>query len=141
MKLMKVSLSLAAIVLLNGCGGFGLSNSGKHLLPQGGPTTAELMASTEQHRESVYGANASPNGGAIQGKKILPDYQPQNSYSNAHLAELQRDFQLIPNPQITAYVYPHLADGTLPVPGYYTVFRLYNTEHYALSGEGYHVLQ
>ena len=54
--------------------------------------------------------------------------------SAAALADLQ-DFQPVPNPEILGYVYPHLS-GDLPVPGYYTVFRLRPSDHYARSGEG-----
>ena len=52
----------------------------------------------------------------------------------AALADL-RDFQPVPNPEILGYVYPHLS-GDLPVPGYYTVFRLRPGDHYARRGEG-----
>lgn len=52
----------------------------------------------------------------------------------AALADL-RDFQSVPNPEILGYVYPHLS-GDLPVPGYYTVFRLRPSDHYAQPGEG-----
>ena len=52
----------------------------------------------------------------------------------AALADL-RDFQPVPNPEILGYVYPHLS-GDLPVPGYYTVFRLRPSDHYAQPGEG-----
>lgn len=54
--------------------------------------------------------------------------------SAAALADLQ-DFQQVPNPEILGYVYPHLS-GDLPVPGYYTVFRLRTRDHYAQFGEG-----
>lgn len=32
-------------------------------------------------------------------------------------------------------VYPHLAKGKYPVPGYVTVFPMYDQTHYALPGE------
>ncbi len=33
------------------------------------------------------------------------------------------------------YVFPHLADGNTPVPGYSTVFPFYSQVQYALPGE------
>lgn len=33
------------------------------------------------------------------------------------------------------YVFPHLAGGTSPVPGYSTVFPFYSRTQYALPGE------
>ena len=49
-------------------------------------------------------------------------------------AVLQR-FQRLPNPDLVMYVFPHLARGRYPVPGYYTAFPLYETVEYALPGE------
>jgi len=49
-------------------------------------------------------------------------------------AVLQR-FQRVPNPDLVMYVFPHLARGRYPVPGYYTAFPLYETVEYALPGE------
>lgn len=45
------------------------------------------------------------------------------------------NFMLLPNPTISLYVYPHLVNGNIPVPGYTTQFTLYNEVHYALPGE------
>lgn len=53
----------------------------------------------------------------------------------AALGDLQKEFLQVPNPEILGYVYPHLS-GTMPVPGYYTVFRLRPSDHYAQPGEG-----
>ncbi|WP_134563401.1 TIGR03751 family conjugal transfer lipoprotein, partial [Pseudomonas aeruginosa] len=41
-----------------------------------------------------------------------------------------------PNPDLVMYVFPHLA-GTdpVPVPGYSTVFPLYQRVQYAMPGE------
>jgi len=50
--------------------------------------------------------------------------------------EVHRQFQRLPNPDLVMYVYPHLA-GTdpVPVPGYTTVFPLYQRIQYAMPGE------
>ena len=40
------------------------------------------------------------------------------------------------NPTLHMYVYPHLATkDQVPIPGYWTVFQLYEKNHYALPGE------
>lgn len=49
--------------------------------------------------------------------------------------ETNNNFMLLPNPTISLYVYPHLVNGNIPVPGYTTQFTLYNEVHYALPGE------
>jgi conjugative transfer region lipoprotein (TIGR03751 family) len=45
--------------------------------------------------------------------------------------EQLKDFQVLPNPAIPLYVYPHFAGSEqLPIPGYYTVFGLYQRDYY-----------
>lgn len=48
---------------------------------------------------------------------------------------MQQRFQRLPNPDLVMYVHPHLAKGRYPVPGYLTVFPMYETVEYALPGE------
>lgn len=105
------------------------------LLPNEGATTAELLGYTNRGHHSLY-----HDPSITQGIALLPNYQGRSHHTHTHLRELQRDFQQVPNPQILAYVYPHLNQGELPIPGYFTVFNLYDATHYALSAEGEHVI-
>lgn len=58
------------------------------------------------------------------------------SYTRTASNEIQRQFKRLPNPDLVMYVFPHLA-GTdpVPVPGYSTVFPLYQRVQYAMPGE------
>lgn len=58
------------------------------------------------------------------------------SYTRTAQNEIYRQFHRLPNPDLVMYVFPHLA-GTdpVPVPGYSTVFPLYEHIQYALPGE------
>ncbi len=57
----------------------------------------------------------------------------QASSNNTVLSE----FPMLPNPQLILYITPHYAgDEQMPVPGYYTVFPLYEKNYYALPSEG-----
>ena len=60
----------------------------------------------------------------------------QMRYTRTARNEVYRQFQRLPNPDLVMYVYPHLA-GTdpVPVPGYTTVFPLYQRIQYAMPGE------
>jgi len=49
--------------------------------------------------------------------------------------KLNKMFPLLPNPETVVYVYPHLGADSVPIPGYYTTFHLYNKNYYALPGE------
>jgi conjugative transfer region lipoprotein (TIGR03751 family) len=57
-------------------------------------------------------------------------------YTRTAQNEIQRQFHRLPNPDLIMYVFPHLA-GTdpVPVPGYSTVFPLYQRVQYAMPGE------
>lgn len=105
------------------------------LLPDAGPTSAELMTGQRGKANAYYGDGIRAD---YLGIPLAEGYAPNSAYSLAHVNELKRDFHQVPNPEITAYVFPHISDGELPVPGYFTLFRLYERDHYALEQEGYH---
>ena len=58
------------------------------------------------------------------------------AYTRTAANEIHRQFHRLPNPDLVMYVFPHLA-GTdpVPVPGYTTVFPLYQRVQYAMPGE------
>lgn len=60
----------------------------------------------------------------------------QSSYTRTAANEIYSQFHRLPNPDLVMYVFPHLAgsEGS-PVPGYSTVFPLYNKVVYAMPGE------
>lgn len=60
----------------------------------------------------------------------------QRAFTRTARNEIYSQFRRLPNPDLVMYVYPHLA-GTdpVPVPGYTTVFPLYQRVEYALPGE------
>lgn len=60
----------------------------------------------------------------------------QMSYTRNAQNEIYSQFYRLPNPDLVMYVFPHLA-GTdpVPVPGYTTVFPLYQRVQYAMPGE------
>lgn len=60
----------------------------------------------------------------------------QAHYTRTAANEVHSQFQRLPNPDLLMYVFPHLA-GTdpVPVPGYTTIFPLYQRVQYAMPGE------
>ncbi len=58
------------------------------------------------------------------------------AYTRSAQTEIYSQFQRLPNPDLLMYVFAHLA-GTdpVPIPGYTTVFPLYQHVQYALPGE------
>ncbi|EAY1830392.1 TIGR03751 family conjugal transfer lipoprotein, partial [Salmonella enterica] len=63
------------------------------------------------------------------------DAQADRSYSRTQESEITQQFPRLPNPDMVMYLYPHLADGNTPVPGYSTVFPFYSQTQYAMPGE------
>jgi len=109
--------------------------SSDKLLPDAGPTTAELISGQKSRVSAYFGNGVQAD---YLGMPLTEGYAPNSAYSLAHVNELRRDFRKVPNPEIVAYVFPHISDGELPVPGYFTMFHLYERDHFALEQEGYH---
>ncbi|KAE9776543.1 TIGR03751 family conjugal transfer lipoprotein, partial [Escherichia coli] len=61
--------------------------------------------------------------------------QTDRSYSRTQESEISQQFPRLPNPDMVMYVFPHLAEGSSPVPGYSTVFSFYSRTQYAMPGE------
>ncbi len=58
------------------------------------------------------------------------------SYTRTAQNEIQSQFQRLPNPDLAMYVFPHLTGSDpAPIPGYTTIFPLYQRQQYAMPGE------
>lgn len=90
----------------------------------GGPAARQLLDARHTLRRALTDDDIQAAPGA------------QARYTRTAANEIYRQFHRLPNPDLVMYVYPHLA-GTdpVPVPGYSTVFPLYQRVQYALPGE------
>ena len=130
-------LALAlAVVVLGGC-----ATSKEKLLPHGSSTMMD-----------IWQQEAGGGGGQVARRQLLDARQSlrrplteahveaapaeQMRYTRTARNEVYRQFQRLPNPDLVMYVYPHLA-GTdpVPIPGYTTVFPLYQRVQYAMPDE------
>lgn len=126
------SALVVALLLLSGC-----ASSPEKLLPHGDETMLDIW-------------NQQTHGGANPSTRILLDARQalrrplqsplpqvdQTPYTRTAQNEIYRQFQRLPNPDLVMYVFPHLAGSDpVPVPGYSTVFPLYQRVQYALPGE------
>lgn len=101
-------------------------------LPDGGPTSAQLIGGV--------GATAKQSELTLSQSGLRRDSQltashGMSSLTQQRLDDLNSDFKQVPNPQIIGYVAPHFNQADMPVPGYFTVFRLYPKDSYALFTE------
>ena len=106
----------------------------------------------EPVRDGAFEAGAGSAGGGQAARQLLDARQGlrrplteadvqaapgmQARYTRTAQNEIHRQFHRLPNPDLVMYVFPHLA-GTdpVPVPGYSTVFPLYQRVQYAMPGE------
>lgn len=133
----KPVLGVLAAAALAGC-----ATSKEDLMPHGGRTMHDIW-----HQEAGDGGS-----GQVARRQLLDARQSlrrpltevdiqaapaeQMHYTRTARNEVYRQFQRLPNPDLVMYVFPHLA-GTdpVPVPGYSTVFPLYQRVQYAMPGE------
>ncbi|MBP2847554.1 MULTISPECIES: TIGR03751 family conjugal transfer lipoprotein [Dickeya] len=128
----KRMVLVLSVFLLAGC-----STSKDAMLPPGDSNMLELW------RNGAGSGTASPSAG--DGRSVLRRglserdrtqlQQESDSYSRTQENEIQQTFPRLPNPDLVMYVFPHLAEGSTPVPGYSTVFPFYSQIQYALPGE------
>lgn len=123
------------------------------LLLSGCATTKnELLSHDGQTMLDIWSREASGTGGGHTARELMDARQAlrrplsttdiqgmpadQASYTRTAQTEIYSQFKRLPNPDLVMYVFPHLA-GTdpVPVPGYSTVFPLYQRVQYALPGE------
>ena len=97
------------------------------VIPQDGPSMVEVHRRHQQG--SAVHAAARPARALEDGAAGLRGYT-----RSAH-DELAFVFPRLPNPTLCGYVFPHLSEGGVPVPGYTTCFPMYLNPGYALPGE------
>lgn len=116
---------LAALcVALVGCA----AGSKHDTIPSDGPTMAQIY---RQHMAGVGGGRSPGLDGTG-----WSDVSTAGEHQRVIAGEIDSRFARLPNPDLVMYVAPHLsANGRYPVPGYSTVFPMYETVEYALPGE------
>ena len=130
----KLSACLVALTL-SGCSVVGSRESPLKEVTAGSPTVLDVYrgkapasqpAAKETARDRLAReAVVRPVG---QGDELTQRYW-------SALEPLQQRFARVPNPDLVMVVYPHLAKGKYPVPGYVTVFPMYERAEYAMPGE------
>lgn len=128
MKSLGLISFVAATVLISGC-----STSKDKTFPHGDTTMHDIWKST-----GTGGMQQDLMDARSLLRRSIDDghITNQRAYTRTAANEIYSQFQRLPNPDLVMYVYPHLAgsEGS-PVPGYSTVFPLYNKVQYAMPGE------
>ncbi|OUY25893.1 conjugal transfer protein [Klebsiella pneumoniae] len=122
---------MSVALVLSGC-----ATSKEELLPAGEQTMLELWQGKTAGGGQRHALAARET---LRRPLTVTEQQGMNaeaySYSRTQESEISQQFPRLPNPDMEMYVFPHLAGGTSPVPGYSTVFPFYSRTQYALPGE------
>lgn len=133
----EILVTLLVVALLAGC-----ATSKEQLLPHGEHTMLDIW-DQETGGSSSGGRTARQLLDARQQlrRPLTRDDQQaapvaNATYTRTAASEIYRQFHRLPNPDLVMYVFPHLAGSDpVPVPGYTTVFPLYQRVQYAMPGE------
>ena len=115
---------MAGLGSLQGCSVAGPRESP---LPKSGPKMIDIY---ERHAQET-----SARVDSAQAERPLRRYDEPARGSAAGSGGPDGRFSRLPNPDLEMYVYPHLAKGKYPIPGYTTVFPMFESVQYALPGE------
>ncbi|MDC9612910.1 TIGR03751 family conjugal transfer lipoprotein [Xenorhabdus khoisanae] len=122
-----------ASVFLTGC-----TTSKEKLMPAGEYNMMEIWQGKTGERVSTKHATQQARNAlsrSLSDKEQAQQASLSESYSRTQETELSQQFPRLPNPDMVMYVFPHLSQGNLPVPGYSTVFPFYHHVQYAMPGE------
>lgn len=125
-KIMRFLLIISISSALIAC-----SHVAGNIVPDKGPTMESIYDDLGEEGRKIHSVDpvflspATSVGDASQRERSS---QPQGSIPAASPI-----FDVLPNPELMIYIFPHLA-GTegLPIPGYWTVFSAYPRTLYAL---------
>lgn len=135
----KLILILSFTLLLSAC-----STSKDELLPHDSTTMLDVWNQGTGGSVSVSGNQTAQQlmDARFQLRRPLTESELalqvsfQTNYTRQAHTEITNQFKRLPNPDLVMYVFPHLAGSDpVPVPGYSTVFPLYQRVQYAMPGE------
>lgn len=131
LRLINYGVWLAVALLSTGC-----ATSKEELLPHGENTMMDVW---EQGSSGPSNSASSRQllDARLSLRRSLEDGRAKNvAYTRTAQNEIYSQFKRLPNPDLVMYVFPHLAGSDpAPIPGYSTVFPLYQRVQYAMPGE------
>jgi len=129
----KSLMLVVAAIALAGC-----ATSKDKLMPHGGQTMQDIWQHNADSGNQTTTRQLLDARQSLRRPLMETDLSEtaQIPYTRTAVNEIYRQFQRLPNPDLIMYVFPHLT-GTeaVPVPGYTTVFPLYQRVQYAMPGE------
>jgi conjugative transfer region lipoprotein (TIGR03751 family) len=131
--LTRTAQLVACVLALSACSVSGPRESPLNEVTAGSPTVSEVFRGTDGAQTDNNRAKARFNSSGRA--RPVDKLDAQQSPYWTPLQPMQQRFARVPNPDLVMVVYPHLSKGKYPVPGYVTVFPMYESTQYALPGE------
>lgn len=132
-RLGRSAFIVACIAALSACSVSGPRESPLNEVTAGSPTVSEVFRGTDGAQTDNNRAKERFNTSGRA--RPVGQLDAQQSPYWSPLNPMQQRFARVPNPDLVMVVYPHLSKGKYPVPGYVTVFPMYEQTQYALPGE------
>ena len=131
-------LACTGLALLSGC-----ATTKDELMPSNGMTMQDLWAQGTAEGGDGRTAGSAGQRSIIEARGALrrpigdgEQRAEQTRYTRGAANEIYSQFSRLPNPDLVMFIYPHLAGSeSVPVPGYSTIFPLYEKPQYAMPGE------
>ena len=138
-KIVWLLVSLISVSELSGC-----TTPGKNMLPHGHMSMTEIYRA----QTGLSGPEDTFSMGRVQLSRASSHSRHKRyatqireaSLDNASEKSQEETFKVLPNPNMTVYIFAHLShfnETNVPVPGYKTHFFLYERNHYAMPSERY----
>ena len=131
--LTRSTLLALCVLALSACSVSGPRESPLNEVTAGSPTVSEVFRGTDGAQTNNNRAKERFNSSG-QARPVGQLDAQQSPYWSP-LTPMKQRFARVPNPDMVMVVYPHLSRGKYPVPGYVTVFPMYEQTQYALPGE------
>lgn len=131
-------IAFIAAALLTGCSVTGPRESPLKEVTKDSPTLLDIYRGKAQASTKETARDRLERDS--QARPAAPSDGATARYWSA-LEPMQQRFARVANPDLVMVVFPHLARGKYPVPGYVTVFPMYESTEYAMPGEAAEDLQ
>jgi conjugative transfer region lipoprotein (TIGR03751 family) len=130
--------TLGMVVVLSAlASGCSLNPNRKSPLPTDGLTIAEVYDNFAVGAGAAAGSSTKSDLKQANVARVTEQGQTEYKIEQRKLLSdpINNRFERLPNPDLVMFVFPHLSQGRYPVPGYQTLFPMYESVHYALPGE------
>lgn len=126
---MRILTIVATIILINNLSACASKDS---ILPV---PKEDMKTVYNRHMQNIGAGKLQESRSVLRRDMEVGDVE-LSDYVRTEKNQLDSKFKLLPNPTLYMFVAPHLAtEDKVPVPGYVTEFKMWESDNYAMPGE------